>query len=73
VLFAPEVRTARAGGLCCSCWRFVLLVLEDCAVRAESSRCSRRRIVLLVLEVVLYVLEVLKACAVCRSVYWRLC
>jgi len=31
--------------------------------------------VLLVLEIVLYVLEVLKSCAVCRSVYasWRNC
>ncbi len=70
VLLVLEVRAACPRGSCCLCWRFVQLVLEIRAARAGGSCSLCWRFALLVLKVVLEVLEVLKACAVCRS--WKL-
>ncbi len=39
------VQSARAGGLCCMSWRFVLLALEVCAEGGGGLYCLCRRFV----------------------------
>jgi len=80
--FALEVSRwmFRAGGfvLEVSCWRFRAggFVLEVSCWRFRAGGFVLEvlcwRFVLLVIEAVIYVLEVLKAYVVCRSAYWKL-